>query len=137
LRDLVALILAFVVAAGGFVVFKRLRFAKLREVRLRSQQNRRSFELAAISLGSAEIVSRVYEYFENLTPNQLPVLVEDKLDETYGIVGDDVFEEVSRVAKRCQLPMPSAADVLNVRTVGHVIGVLEALRAHEQTRTAD
>lgn len=137
MRDLVTLTVALLVAAGGFAVLMRFRYAKLRDVRLRSQQGRRSFELSALPLGSSEVVSRVYEHFENLTPNKLPVLVGDELDEVYGIVGGDVLEEISLVAERCQVPLPSAADVSRVRTVGEVVCLLESLRNREGSPASD
>ncbi len=99
--------------------------------RLKRQREELSLEdfVASFPAGTdADVLRSTYDYLQSLTHGvMLPVSASDDLGEVYGIVDEDVWDELKEMAKKCGRRLPTEEEASRVVTVRDAVLLLASL----------
>lgn len=112
-------------------IWMHVRFARLGNKRRASGSSYESFRSKVGSRISNEVCRTVYDYFYHHTGHRIPVLASDDLGDVYGIVEDDLVDELRELAVKCGVAAPTEEEVLQVNTVLEAALLMESLRQRE------
>src|SRR5205085_9421763 len=79
---------------------------------------------------SSDLLRAVYEHFSRIARPGFPVLASDDLGRVYGIVGEDVPDEIRFLASRCGISLPIGRQLPEVQTVAGAVELLQSVRKH-------
>jgi hypothetical protein len=122
------LLVLFAAAAAAFYVWSRGHFSRLARSRKAAGRNFESFQSDLYGRASEEVIRTAYDFFSRSTPTGIPVLPSDSLAELFGIVDDDVPDELNALADECGVVRPQVEEAYRVQTVADAIDLLESLR---------
>lgn len=134
MRDAFFLMLIVIAACVLFALWSRVRYARLGHHRRASGSSYESFRSELGSRVSAEVCRKVYNYFYDITAKRMPVLTSDDLGDVYGIVDDDLVDELRDLAVKCRVAAPTAEDASLVSTVLDAALLMESLRQEDRRK---
>jgi hypothetical protein len=128
MRDLFFIVSLVVVACALFALWSRIRYARLGRRRRASGFSYDTFRGELGGRVSNDLCRTVYDYFYDYTGKLMPVLAGDDLGDVYGIVDDDLVDELRELAHKCGAAAPTADDAFVVNTVLDAALLMESLR---------
>jgi hypothetical protein len=120
--------------AAAFVlgtVWIYFRYARLGKQRRALGYNYKSFRRELGRRVSAEVCRTVYDFFYDYTGKRMPVLASDDLGDVYGIVDDDLVDELRELAAKCHVAAPTVEEAFLVSTVLEAALLMESLRQRD------
>jgi hypothetical protein len=132
MRDLFFIVSLVVVACALFALWSRIRYARLGGRRRASGFSYETFRSELGSRISNEVCRTVYDYFYDYTGKLMPVLAGDDLGDVYGIVDDDLVDELREMAVKCRVAAPTAEEAFLVTTVLDAALLMESLRQRDE-----
>ena len=78
-----------------------------------------------------QIIETVYIHFSKIASPPIPVLPDDGIEDVYGIVGEDIREEISELAEKCGVVVPSSQHLSAVETVADAATLLYSLKRRD------
>jgi hypothetical protein len=131
MRDVFLVVLLIVAACVLGTIWMYARYAWLGKQRRASGSSYESFRSELGSRVSTEVCRTVYDYFYDSTGKRMPVLASDDLGDVYGIVDDDLVDELRELAVKCGVAEPTAEDAFLVNTVLDAALLMESLRQRD------
>jgi hypothetical protein len=131
MRDAFLLLLVFVAVLALGTLGLRLRFAWLGKERRAAGSRHESFRSELGSRVSGEVSRTVYDFFYDSTGKRMPVLASDDLGDVYGIVDEDLVDELRELAVKCRVTAPNTEEIFLVSTVLEAALLMESLRQRE------
>jgi hypothetical protein len=122
------------VAAGSVLLalWSRVRYTRLGQRRRAIGSSYESFRSELGSRVSGEVCRTVYDFFYDITGKRMPVQASDDLGDVYGIVDDDLIDELRDLAGKCGVAAPTAEEALLVSTVLEAALLMELLRQRDE-----
>jgi hypothetical protein len=128
LRELATIVAAIVVASAIFAVWSRWRYRRLARARSAGGAGFAGFERELCGIADHDVLRSVYDHFSAWAAPGFPVLSSDDVDAIYGMVGEDLDDEVIDIARKCGVNLKPVASHVSVRTVADVAAFIQASR---------
>lgn len=128
MRDVFFVLLLVLAAFVLGTIWMHARYARLGKKRRASSFTYESFRSEVGGRVSNEVCRTVYDYFYHHTGHRIPVLASDDLGDVYGIVDDDLVDDLRELAVKCDVAAPTDEEVLPVKTVLEAALLMESLR---------
>ena len=128
---LVALMISL--ACVVFSIWSRIRYTYISRKRKEEGVSFEVFQDAFSDDTSEGMLYTVYNHFSEMVKPPIPVLPRDDLGEMYGVVGDDIYDEMCEIATKCGLIPPSKESTVGVSTIADVVRLLQSLKGQYST----
>lgn len=128
MREALYILLLVLLACALFAILSRARYRKLTRRRTEAGGSFETFRDELRDRGSDPVLRIVYEHFSAMTGTGMPVRASDDLGKIYGIVDDDVPDELNDLADQCGVPRPRPEEAYRVQTVADAVVLIESLR---------